>query len=329
MRAWISGQDPGIEKLRIENLQKPVADEKSMLVRVTHAALNYSDLLMIADQYQVRPPRPFTPGQEIVGIVEDAPAASGFKPGDKITSKVLWGGFADYVLVRADMAIRVPENIAMAQAAALPVSYITALVALDYCAGLKATDKVLVHAAAGGVGLAAVEIAVARGAQVIATAGTRERLDIACAHGASHGINYRNENWVDEIKDLTGGVGANVILDPVGGKIGEDSLRCIAVDGKLLIVGFSSGKMPKLAAHRLLLKRASAIGVYWNHDTDKQMVATMVKELERLIVEKKVNPAVDDRYGFTDLRMALDDLANRRVAGKMVLRIADNEKATG
>lgn len=328
MQAWISGQTPGIAGLKIEDLEKPVAGDDHMLVRVTHAALNFSDLLMISDQYQVRPPRPFTPGQEIVGIVENAPVASGFETGDRIASKVLWGGFADYSLVRADMAIRFPENFSMAQAAALPVSYITALVALDYCAGVTPADTVVIHAAAGGIGLAAVEIAAARGAKVIATASAQERLDIACAHGACHGVNYRNETWFDEIKDITGGRGADVILDPVGGEIGENSLRCIAMDGKLLIVGFSSGKMPKLAPHRLLLKRASAIGVYWNHDTDRKLVVTMTKELERLIANGKINPLVNDHYGFNDLPAALDDLSNRRVAGKMVLRIAsENEVA--
>ncbi|MGR3343815.1 MAG: NADPH:quinone oxidoreductase family protein [Paracoccaceae bacterium] len=326
MRAWISGPNPGIEALKIVEHAVPSPDDNSMLVQVTHAALNFSDLLMIADQYQVRPPRPFIPGQEIVGVVETAPAGSKFSTGDRIASKVLWGGFAHVALVRVDMAIRVPETFNLAQAAALPVSYVTALVALDYCAKVSASDVVLVHAAAGGVGQAAVQVAAARGAIVIATAGAQDRLDVALGRGASHGINYRSETWVQEVKDLTGGRGADVILDPVGGEIGENSLRCIAMDGKYLIVGFSSGKMPKIAAHRLLLKRASAIGVYWNHDTDQDMLAGINAELERLVTVGKINPLIDERYGFADLPAALDDLANRRVAGKMVLRMADDAR---
>ncbi len=325
MRAWVSGKDPAIGALRIEDVEKPVAVDNFMLVRVSHAALNYSDLLMIADQYQVRPPRPFVPGQEIVGVVQNTIGGSIFKPGDRIASKVLWGGFADFVLVREDMAVRVPENFRQAEAAALPVSYITALVALDHCAAIKPGDTVLIHAAAGGVGLAAVEVAAARGATVIATAGSQQRLDVACAHGARNGINYRDENWVEKIKELTGGLGANIIVDPVGGEIGEKSLHCIAVDGKLLIVGFSSGHMPQLAPHRLLLKRASAIGVYWNHDTDQEMLAATTKALEALIDAGKINPQIDDRYGFVDLPKALDDLANRRVAGKMILRMTSGD----
>ncbi len=322
MKSWISGETPGIAQLSVTSIPKPAVKDGYMLVRVTHGALNFSDLLMIAGQYQVRPPRPFTPGQELVGIVEDAPGGSGFQPGDRIASKVLWGAFAEYALVRSDMAIRVPESYSLAQAAALPVSYTTALVAFDFCGMIRPSDTVLIHAAAGGVGLASVEVAAARGAKIIATAGGDERLAIAKTHGAQHGVNYRDGDWVDQVKALTDGKGANLILDPVGGEIGENSLRCIAMDGKLLIVGFSSGRTPKLAPHRLLLKRASAVGVYWNHDTDQALLASTNKELENLIAAGKINPLVDDRYGFADLPNALDDLENRRVAGKMVLRIA-------
>ena len=326
MKAWVSGSEPGLGKLGIQEMPMPDMKDGFMRVRVTHAALNFSDLLMIADQYQVRPPRPFVVGQEIVGTVDAVPMGSAFQAGDQITSKLLWGGFAEYALVRMDMAIRVPDGYSAAQAAALPVSYTTALVALDYCASLKPTDTVVIHAAAGGVGLAAVEIAAARGATIIATAGGEDRLETAKRHGAHHGVNYRNDDWVEQIKVLTGGKGANVILDPVGGEIGENSLRCIAMDGRLLIVGFSSGKMPKLAPHRLLLKRAAAIGVYWNHDTDPDLMITTNKELERLIAGDHINPLIDDRHGFDNLPQALDDLANRRVSGKMVLRIdADQE----
>lgn len=322
MRAWVSGQTPGIEGLGVERVALPVLSDGTLLIRVTHAALNFSDLLMISDQYQVRPPRPYTPGQEIAGVVEQAAPDTGFAPGERVASKVLWGGFAEFVQARADMAFRVPDAFSLAQGAALPVSYITALVALDYCAKVGAGQNVLVHAAAGGVGFAATQIAVARGATVIATAGAQSRLDIALSHGASHAINYREKNWVEQVKSVTQGQGADVILDPVGGKIGEDSLRCIAKDGRFLIVGFSSGDMPHLAPHRLLLKRASAIGVYWNHDTDAEMLADTTRELERLIKMGQINPLVDERYAFDELPAALNDLKNRRVAGKMVLSIA-------
>ena len=299
-----------------------------MLVRVTHAALNFSDLLMIQDLYQLRPTRPFIPGQEIAGIVEETPAGASFSRGDRIASKVLWGGFAEYACVRLDMAIPAPDRLTMAQAAALPVCYSTALVALGHCSHADSDSTVLVHAAAGGVGLAAVEIAAARGAMVIGTAGTPERLAIAQNHGASMGVNYRHEKWFEEVRALTGGRGADIIVDPVGGKIGEDSLRCIARDGKLLVVGFSSGHIPKLAANRLLLKRASAVGVYWNHDQDAAMLGAVQAELGRLIASEKINPRVTVRCGLDSLPSALDDLANRRVVGKLVLYLGESEKPT-
>lgn len=325
MKAWVSGPSPGLEHLDVKEIALPKRDADHLLVRVTHAALNYSDLLMVADTYQVRPPRPFVVGQELAGIVEDAPEGSAFKPGDAVASKVLWGGFAEYALVRQDMAIRVPEGFSLSQAAALPVSYTTALVALDTCARLTPADTVLIHAAAGGVGLAAVEIAAANGGTVIATAGSQEKLETAKAHGAHHLVCYRDSDWVDQVKSITGGRGANVILDPVGGEIGENSLRCIAHDGRYLIVGFSSGAMQKLAPHRLLLKRASAIGVYWNHDTDAALLAGLQTKLEGLIAEGHINPLVDERHSIGNLPEALDDLANRRIQGKAVLN-ADASK---
>ncbi len=321
MKAWVSGTVPGIEALALDDVAQPKPEDGNLLVRVSHAALNFADLLMIDDRYQVRPPRPFIPGQEVAGTVVTAPAGSAFAEGDQIVSKVLWGGFAEYVNVREDMAIPLPSGTGLAAAVALPVSYVTAIVALDHCTRVEPGQTVLVHAAAGGIGLACVEVATARGATVIATAGAADRLALAREHGAAEGINYRDENWFQQVKTLTGGRGADIIVDPVGGKIGEDSLRCLAMDGTLLIVGFSSGKMPLLAANRLLLKRASAKGVYWNHDSDAAMLAEVNRELTALLEAGSIRPVVDDRYRLQDLPRALDDLANRRTTGKIALRV--------
>ena len=321
MQAWTSGQIPGLDNLHIVDQPIPVAGTNELLVLITHAALNFSDLLMIDDKYQVRPPRPFTPGQEVAGIVESAPVGSRFSTGDKIASKVLWGGFAQFAVIRDDMAIAVPPNIELADAVTLPVSYVTALIALDHCSQANTGKTVLVHAAAGGVGLACVEVAAARGATVIATAGAQERVKTALDHGANHGVIYREDDWVQQIKSLTDGRGADIIVDPVGGQIGEDSLRCIAVDGTLLVVGFSSGKMPKLAANRLLLKRASAKGVYWNHDTDADLLNKVYADLSKLLSDGKINPHLGATYPFEGLLQALDDLANRRVMGKVALQL--------
>jgi NADPH2:quinone reductase len=322
MKAWVSGETQGLDGLALEDIDPPAATEGHLLIKVEFAALNFSDILMIADQYQVRPPRPFTPGQEIAGIVVSAPEGSGWAPGDRIASKVDWGGFAEFALVRADMAMAIPEGVDLARAVALPVVYTTAMVALSECATVASGDTLLVHAAAGGIGLAAVEIGKAKGATVIATAGSPEKLALAKAHGADHGIDYHDEDWVGAVRSITEGKGATVILDPVGGDIGEASLRCIARDGTLLIVGFASGRIPKLAANRLLLKRAAAKGVYWNHDDDGPMLARVADQLMALLGNGKINPLVDVRYGLDDLPEALDCLKDRRSVGKLVLRVA-------
>ncbi len=325
MRAWTSGPEPGLDNIHITDQPRPEPSSGTLLVRVTHGALNFADLLMIDDNYQVRPPRPFTPGQELVGVVEKTGPGSTFKTGERIASKVLWGAFADYAIVREDMAMRISDNFGAATAAALPVSYTTAMVALIHCARLQPRETVLIHAAAGAVGIAAVEIAVAEGARVIATAGSMARLEPALERGAVAGVSYDEEGWYERVKKLTDGHGADVILDPVGGVIGENSLRCIARDGRLLIVGFASGKMPKLAANRLLLKRAAALGVYWNHDHDQAMLADTTARIEALMRKGAIRPVVTEGYGFEDLPRALGELLNRRVTGKAVIQIAPEE----
>lgn len=323
MKAWISGEASGMAHVAPGERAMPEPGARDLLVRVLYGALNFSDVLMIEDGYQVRPPRPFVLGQELVGVVEQAPAGSVLRPGDTVAGKVDWGAFAEYALLREDMAIPVPAGFSPAQAAALPVSYLTAMVALVTCGELKAGETVLVHAAAGAVGLASVEIAVAMGARVIATAGAVARLAPALARGAAHGVSYGDSDWYGQVKDLTGGQGADVIVDPVGGQVGEDSLRCIARDGRLLIVGFASGRMPRLAANRLLLKRASARGVYWNHDRDGPMLAEMTRRISDLAARGAISPLIGETYPFADLPRALADLAGRKVTGKALLRMGE------
>lgn len=323
MRAWISGETPGRGGLALGERRQPGTTEGRLVVRVRAAGLNFSDGLMIDGAYQVRPPRPFVPGQEVAGVVEAAPPGAGFDPGERVVAKVDWGGFAEYALVRPDMAIRVPDGLDLTAALALPVVYTTSMVALTHCTAVRPGDWVLVHAAAGGVGLAAVEIAKARGARVIATAGGSAKLAVAAEHGADFGIDYRTEDFVAAVKALTGGHGADIIFDPVGGEVGEASLRAIARDGTLLVVGFASGRIPAYAANRLLLKRACAKGVYWNHDQDRELLERIGRELVAMLQAGTIRPLVDDRYGFEALPQALADIEDRRSTGKLVLRVAD------
>lgn len=319
MRAWQS-TIPGIDGLELNEVARPEFSATEALVQVDIAALNFSDLLMIDDRYQVRPPRPFVPGQEVSGRVVAAGAQSGLAVGQRIASKVLWGGFADYVAVRGDMAIRVPDGVSSAVACALPVVYTTAMVALTESTTIKPGETVLVLAAAGGVGLAAVEITRHLGARIIAAAGGPEKCALAREHGAHEAIDYRSDGWSEQLKTMTGGRGVDVIVDPVGGAPAKEALRALAWEGRILIVGFTSGEIPQIPANRLLLKRAAAIGVYWNHDRDAAMLARVSERIANFLKAGAIRPHVGASFAFDQLPAALRALADRKTTGKVTIR---------
>jgi NADPH2:quinone reductase len=317
-RAWRSSGD-GVGRLVLERCPPATPGPREAVIAVRAAALNFSDLLMLEDRYQVRPPRPFTPGQEVAGAVVAAGHQSRLRVGQLVASKVASGGFAEFAVVSDDMAIALPDGADLAIAVALPVSYVTALVALEHCGRLRVGETLLVHAAAGGAGLAAVQLGRALGARVIASAGSPEKRALAATHGADATIDYADPDWVGAVRRLTEDRGVDVIFDPVGGEVAIQSLRCIAWDGRLLIVGFSSGKIPELPANRLLLKRAAAIGVYWSHERDGPMVRAMEAKLVQMLGAGAIRPHVERRMGLEALPQALADLAARRSSGKLVL----------
>lgn len=326
VRAWLSG-DPGVAQLVISRRPCPQPAEDELLIRVDAAALNFSDALMINDRYQIRPPRPFVPGQEIAGTVVAAGKACNFSPGERVAGKVYWGGFSDHAVMRGDMAIRIPEDLGTAAAAALPVVYTTAMVALTESTQVKSGETVLVLAAAGGVGLAAVQIAHALGARVIAAAGGADKARLACSHGAAVAIDYSQANWSDEVKAASGGHGADIIVDSVGGQATKEALRALAWEGRLLVVGFSSGEIPAIPANRLLLRRASAIGIYWNHDRDAEMLGRVSQRLTGLLEARAILPHIGNTFAFSQLPQALAALAERRTTGKVILTFADEDRA--
>jgi NADPH2:quinone reductase len=325
IRTWQSGAT-GIGGLTMTHGACPTPNDGELLVRVEAAALNFSDLLMIDDRYQVRPPRPFVPGQEIAGTVVSA-GSSLFSPGDRVAGKVNWGGFADYALMRADMAIRIPTDVSTIAASALPVVYTTAMVALTESTVVRPGETVLVLAAAGGVGLATVQIARALGARVIAAAGGPDKAELARQHGAETAIDYNHTGWSDQVKAATRGHGADVIVDPVGGGVTGEALRTLAWEGRLLLVGFSSGEIPAIPANRLLLRRASAIGVYWNHDRDAGMLERVSGRLAELLRTGAIAPHIGASFAFVQLPEALTALAERRTTGKLVLTFTDGDRA--
>ena len=258
MNAWRVDATKGIEALSCAEADEPVPKPGEVLIDVHACGLNFSDLLMAQGKYQVRPPLPFVPGQEIAGRIGAVAAGSLRKVGERVASKVLWGGFAERAVAREDMLVTLPDSMSYSAGATLPVVWPKAWIALFERARLVAGETLLVHAAAGGVGLAAVQLARAAGATVIAGVGDAAKSQVVLEAGATHAVVTRHADWPARVAELTGGQGPSVIFDPVGGEIAETSLKVIARNGRFLVVGFASGEIPRLAANRLLLKNASA-----------------------------------------------------------------------
>lgn len=317
MKSWIvrdTAQPP-------EPVELPLPQPKpgQVLVRVAAAGLNFSDVLMARGAYQVRPPLPFTPGQEISGIVESVGGPGAFRPGDRVATKVLWGGFAEFAIAEEDWLVPVPDEVPLPEAAALPVVWPTAWIALFERARLQPGETVLVHAAAGGVGLAATQLAARAGARVIATAGSADKLALCARRGADVGIDYRQEDWAERVLEATGGRGVDVVVDPVGGDVTDRSMKCLAHGARLCIVGFSGGRIPEIRANRLLLKSASALGVYWSHERDLPLIRRALDDVLDGLRQRRLVVDLGGRYPFRELPRALADLQERRSAGKLVL----------
>ena len=321
MRAWRS-KVKGLSGLELGEMACPQPKAGELLVRVEAAALNYSDILMAEDRYQVRPERPFTAGQELAGRVIAAGPDTTFVPGDRIASKVVYGAFADRAIVQDDMAMRVPPGLSMEEAAALPITYTTAMVALTESTTVDAGDTVLVLAAAGGTGLATVEVAKHYGAFVIAAAGGAEKCALTLQHGADIAIDYRRAPLLDQVRAATTGRGVSVVVDMVGGDSTLDAIRLLSWMGRLLIVGFTSGEIPQIPANRLMLRRLSAIGVYWDYAHDREMIARVTERLSELAASGAFRPHIGAVFAFEELPQALNALGKRDTTGKVILKTA-------
>ena len=320
-RAWLSDQ-PGVVHMAMVERALPVIGAGELLVHVACAALNFSDLLMLNDTYQVRPPRPFVPGQEISGTVVDAAPQTGFRAGDRVAGKVQWGGFSSHALMRADMAIRIPPDVAFDVAAALPVAYTTAVVALTECTPVRHDETVLVLAGAGGVGLAAVDVARALGARVLAAVGGPAKAQLVLQRGAHAAVDYGDPAWLEQVCAFCDRDGVDVIVDPVGGMLARDALRCLGWMGRYLVVGFASGEIPQIPANRLLLKRASAIGVYWSHDRDAEMLRGVSERMTEWLADGVIHPHIGARFSFAQAPQAIAALQSRGTTGKVVLMVS-------
>ncbi|GAB1411972.1 MAG: NADPH:quinone oxidoreductase family protein [Zoogloeaceae bacterium] len=322
MKALLCAEYGPLEKLAVEDMPSPTAGPGQVVVDVKAAALNFPDALMVQGLYQVKPPLPFSPGAEVAGLVKAVgQGVQGLKAGDRVIGFPGTGGFAEECAVAAGKIMPLPENMDFATGAALVLTYGTSLHALQDCGRLQPGETLLVLGAAGGVGAAAVEIGKAMGARVIAAASNGDKLALCRQLGADETIDYSREDLRQRALALTGEKGVDVVCDPVGGGYTEPALRALAWRGRLLIVGFAAGEIPKIPLNLALLKERSLIGVYWGdsvrHDPRGHM--RNMQQLMAWFAEGKVRPVVSERFPLARAPEAMRRLLDRQVKGKVVI----------
>jgi NADPH:quinone reductase len=322
MQAWrVERYGDYHDVLRYGELPRPEPEPGTALIRVRAAGVSFAQTLRIAGSYQIRDPLPFTPGNDAAGEVVAAGAGCPFAPGTRIMGMAPRGAYAEYALLPADVCLATPPAMPDDEAAAFLNPYQTAYAGVVYQGRVQPGDVLLVHGAAGGVGLAAVQVGRALGATVIATAGSPEKRAACLAQGAHHAIDYKAEDFVQAVLDYTHGHGADIIYDPVGGDVFDRSRRCIAFDGRLVVVGFASGRIPEIAANRMLLRTFSVTGftlhAYKQHRPD--LLTQAQQHLFRLYAEGRIKPVISQRLPLARLVEALELVQGRRVIGKVVL----------
>ena len=322
MKALICEAFGPIENLQIKEMPSPQPGPGQLVVQMKSAGVNFPDALMVQGKYQVKPPFPFSPGGEIAGIVKAVGAGvSRFSVGDRVMALTSTGGFAQECLTEDTRTLPLPDGMNFDTGAALMLTYCTSLHALKDVANLQPGETLVVLGAAGGVGVSAIEIGKAMGARVIAAASSDDKLAVCRQVGADETINYSNENLKDRINELTAGKGADQVYDPVGGAYTEQALRAIAWRGKLLVIGFAAGEIPRIPLNLALLRERQILGVYWGDSTkhDPQGHQANLRQLESWFVEGKIKPLVSERFPLGRAREAIELIANRGVKGKIVV----------
>jgi NADPH2:quinone reductase len=314
------------ESLVLEEVDDPVAGDGQVVVDVHACAVNFPDVLMIQDMYQFKPPLPFSPGAEVAGIVSElGPGVVGIHAGDRVIASPGWGGLAEKVAVSADSLIPLPDDVDLVHASSFLYAYGTSQYALKDRGKLQPGESLVVLGAAGGVGLAAVELGAVMGANVIAAASTDDKLALCREYGASMTINYSTEDLKTRIRELTGGVGADVVYDAVGGSYSEPALRSMAWEGRFLVIGFAAGEIPKVPLNLALLKSCDIVGVFWGafvareRDRHRENIA----ELMEWWRAGKLRPHVSSTYPLERASEAIRELADRRAKGKVVVTVVD------
>jgi NADPH2:quinone reductase len=324
MKAVLCKQFGPPEALVFQDLPSPRPGDAEVVISVKAASLNFPDVLIIQNKYQFKPPLPFSPGSELAGVVKEVGAGvKRFKPGDRVMAFTTYGAFAEEVKTEAARLVHLPDKMDFNTGAAFLLTYATTDHALRDRAALRAGETLLVLGAAGGVGLAAIEIGSALGARVIAAASSEEKLAVCRSHGADATINYATEDFRERTKALTDGRGPDVIYDPVGGQYSEPAFRSIAWRGRHLVVGFAAGEIPRLPLNLALLKGASVVGVFWGDFVRREPAhfAESLKQLEKWYAEGKLKPHVSQTMPLAKAPEALNLMASRQVTGKLVLTV--------
>jgi NADPH2:quinone reductase len=322
----------GPEKLSINEIDDPVIAAEHVIIDVRSASVNFPDVLMIQGLYQFQPPLPFTPGGESAGVISEVgEGVTDYKVGDKVFTASMIGGIAEKILTHQSTLRPIPEGMDYEIAAALSVTYGTSIYALKQRANIQPGETLLVLGASGGVGLATIQLGKAMGAKVIAAASSQEKIDICIANGADEAFIYPSGNLdrdqqkelSNKIKELTGGLGPNVIYDPVGGSYAEPCLRSIAWDGRYLVIGFAAGadQIPKMPLNLTLLKGCQIVGVFWGAWAAMFAAENQKNfdELFNLFSQGKINPQSSDKFTLDTSADAIAHLANRKAKGKVVI----------
>ena len=325
MRAVVCKEWGPPEALEVDDVPEPVPGAGDVLIGVRACGVNFADALIVQGKYQERPPLPFTPGLEVAGeIVAMGEDVTGLATGQRVVSLCATGGYAEAVTAPAAVTVPIPDAMPYETAAGFTVAYGTAHVGLEHRARLRGGETLLVHGAGGGVGLAAVEVGKAMGATVIATAGSEDKRALASAHGADHVIDYCAGGFKDIVKTITDGRGADVVFDPVGGNVLAQSMRCIAWEGRLLVIGFAAGDIPQVPAGLVLVKNISMVGVYWGAYRIHEP-AIITGSLHRLFAwfeEGTLNPVISETLPLERAAEAMQRMLRREARGKLVLTTA-------
>ena len=313
------GKPDVLEYLEVEN---PTPKEEEILISVKACSVNFPDTLIIQGKYQFRPEFPFSPGSDVSGIIEQVGKnVTNFNVGDEVVGFIPFGGFAEKAIIKAKDCFLKPKGMSMVNASAFLLAYGTSYHALKDRAQLKKGETVLILGASGGVGLTALELSKLMGAKVIAAASSEEKLALCKKFGADEVINYTKESVKERVKTLTNGKGVDVIYDPVGGHFSELALRAIAWRGRHLVIGFANGEIPKIPINLTLLKGASIVGVFWGAFAQKEPRKSLenIQQLLTWSTNKKVKPYINKTYSLQNAPLALKDMMNRKVKGKIVI----------